>query len=70
MTLGAPRDAVLREALSSRNRETFERALGRAVRKLGGEYADYLALVAELREYGQKNQLELRDAARALVAQP
>jgi hypothetical protein len=70
MTLGASREEALREALASRSKATFERALGRAVRRLGGDYADYLALVGELREYGRAHRLALRDAARALAGQP
>src|SRR5947209_5288022 len=42
----------------------------RAVRELGGAYADYLAIVAQVREYGRTHKLDLRGAARALADQP
>jgi hypothetical protein len=69
MTLTGPRDAVLREALGVRGADTFERALGRAVRTFGGDYADYLAIVTDLREYGRARRLDLREAARELAGQ-
>jgi hypothetical protein len=65
-----PRSSILKEALRSRHNEPFERALGRAVHQLGGDYAEYIVLIAEVREYGRIHRLDLRDAARALAAQP
>jgi hypothetical protein len=64
------RSSILKEALRSRHNEPFERALARAVRELGGDYAEYIAVVADVREYGRTHKLDLRDAARALAAQP
>jgi hypothetical protein len=64
-----PRSSILKEALRSRHNEPFERALGRAVHQRGGDYAEYLALITEVREYGRVHKLDLRDAARALAAQ-
>lgn len=61
---------ILKEALGSRHREPFERALGRAVRTHGGGFEEYLAIIAEVREYGRANKMDLRDAARALAAHP
>ncbi|HKZ23746.1 MAG TPA: hypothetical protein VJ224_05015 [Thermoplasmata archaeon] len=69
MTLDVPRAQVLREALAYRHEESFERALGRAVRKHGGLYAEYLVLITEIRDYGRTKALDLRDAARALALQ-
>jgi hypothetical protein len=69
VTLHASRDRVLREALASRPNETFERALGRAVRRHGGDYADYLAMITEVREYGRSRKLSLVEAARSLAGQ-
>ncbi|TLZ69010.1 MAG: hypothetical protein E6K09_02150 [Methanobacteriota archaeon] len=66
----SPRSSILKEALRSRHREPFERSLGRAVRELGGDYAEYLAIVAQVREYGRTHKLDLRGAARALADQP
>jgi len=69
VSLQASRDRVLRDALSLRPKETFERSLGRAVRRYGGDYADYLALVTEIRDYGRLKKLKLEDAARAMAGQ-
>ncbi|MGQ0798343.1 MAG: hypothetical protein ACT4OI_10860 [Methanobacteriota archaeon] len=69
MSLQASRDRILREALALRPNETFERSLGRAVRRNGGDYADYLAIVTEIREFGRPRKLKLEDAARALAGQ-
>lgn len=64
------RAAILKEALRSRHDESFEKALGRAVRKSGGSFAAYVALIAEVRDYGRTHNMDLRDAARALSNQP
>ena len=64
------RTRVLKEALKTRHEEPFEKALGRAVRHLGGDYAQYTAIIAEVREYGRMHGTDLRDAARALADQP
>ncbi len=64
------RSDILREALRTRHNEPFEKALGRAVRELGGDYAAYLAIVAEVREYGRAHRTDLRTAAKALANQP
>ena len=65
-----PHGEILKEALKARHHEPFERALGRAVRQLGGGFDEYLTIVAEVREYGRTHKLEIRDAARALANQP
>lgn len=64
------RSEILREALRSRHNESFEKSLSRAVRSAGGTFAMYVALIAEVRDYGRSHHLDLRDAARALAAQP
>jgi len=64
------RSKILREALRSRHQEAFEKALGRAVRKLGGSFAEYVVIIAEVRDYGRVHKMDLRDAARALALQP
>jgi len=64
------RSGVLREALRARHEEPFEKALGRAIRHLGGPYSEYLALIAEVREYARAHDLDLRAAARELANQP
>ncbi|HEX9341432.1 MAG TPA: hypothetical protein VF992_09760 [Thermoplasmata archaeon] len=65
----AARARVLKEALKTRHGEAFEKALGRAVRHLGGDYAQYAAIIAEVREYGRLHGTDLRDAAHALANQ-
>jgi hypothetical protein len=64
------RSKILKEALHSRHRESFEKALGRAVRTLGGTFAEYVAIIAEVRDYGRVHKVDLREAARALANQP
>jgi len=61
---------VLKEALRARHDEPFEKALGRAIRHLGGRYSEYLALITTVREYAHAHDLDLRQAARALANQP
>ena len=65
----ASRSEILKEALRSRHNESFERALGRAVHASGGSFAEYIAIVAEVRDYGRTHKVDLRDAARALANQ-
>ena len=64
------RSKILKEALRTRHQEPFEKALGRAVRKLGGSFAEYVAIIAEVRDYGRVHKVDLRDAARSLIGQP
>lgn len=63
------RSDILKEALRSRHNEAFEKALGRAVRKLGGSFAEYVAIIAEVRDFGRVHKKDLRDAARSLADQ-
>jgi hypothetical protein len=63
------RSEILKEALRSRHKESFEKALSRAVRASGGSFAEYIAIVAEVRDYGRIHKVDLRDAARALANQ-
>ncbi|TMA02960.1 MAG: hypothetical protein E6J97_00890 [Methanobacteriota archaeon] len=70
MTGQSSRSEVLKEALRARHDEPFEKALGRAIRHLGGQYSEYLALITTVREYAHAHDLDLREAARALASQP
>ena len=70
MTGQISRSEALKEALRARHNEPFEKALGRAIRHLGGRYPEYVALIAEVREYARAHKLDLRTAARALANQP
>ena len=64
------RSKILQEALRYRHEEAFEKALSRAVRKHGGSFAEYVAIIAEVRDYGRVHRMDLRDAARSLTNQP
>lgn len=70
MTGQSSHSEVLKEALRARHDEPFEKALGRAIRHLGGPYSEYVGLIAEVREYAAAHKLDLRTAARALANQP
>jgi hypothetical protein len=63
----ASRSEIIREALRARHHEPFERALGRATRKLDAGYDEYLAIISEVREYARTHKMDLREAARALA---
>ena len=69
MSSSPTRSTILKEALHSRHNEAFEKALSRAVRKFGGSFAEYVAIIAEVRDYGRVHKLDLRDAARSLADQ-
>ena len=59
---------VLREAARMRLRkESVERAIGRAVRAMGRDYAYYIALVSELREAAELDKVSIDDELRILV---
>ena len=70
MALRVPRSRVFREAADVRAGESFESSLGRAVRRHGGDYADYVALIGEVREAARTKNIDLRAAAVALAGQP
>ncbi len=59
--------AVLKEALKVlRKHETFEKSLGRAVRRYGGNYEDYIALMSEVRDRANRKGIDLLEAAKEL----
>ncbi len=70
MALKVSASRVLKGALAYPAGEAFEQALGRSVRRHGGDYTDYVALVSRLRETARERKLSLRAAAEWLVAQP
>ena len=69
MVASGIRSKILTEALRYRHEEAFEKALGRAVHKLGGSFAEYIAIIAEVRDFGRVHNTDLRDAARSLADQ-
>ena len=59
---------VIRNAIKNKHRdEPFERALGRAVRKDGGDYKRYLDLMADIREYARRRRVNVVEAARMII---
>ncbi len=69
MALREPVGEILKEALRSRHEETFERSLGRVVRKHGGSYADYVELMSRVRERAREDKVDVAEAARRLAGQ-
>lgn len=69
VSLQVSRAKVLEDAISSRRDRGFERALGRTVRAHGGDYAEYVALISEIREVARRRRLDLWAAARELARQ-
>lgn len=67
MALREPVEEILEEALRSRHDETFERALGRAVRNHGGTYADYVELMSRVRERARTEKIDVKEAAHRLA---
>lgn len=66
-----PAAQLLREAARDLHpNETFEKALGRMVRKHHGTFEDYRALINRVRARAKKGNLSLEDAAKALSAEP
>lgn len=61
---------VIRDALAYPEDEPFEQSLGRSVRRHGGEYEEYVDLIARVREVARERNLSLRDAAQWLASQP
>ncbi len=62
------RRTILRQTLKEiRKRETFEKALGRIIRKNGGTYEDYIQIVSDVRERAHKKRIDLLEAAKQLA---
>ncbi len=58
------RAKVIKDALERRRKnETLERAIGKAVRRSGGKYEDYIEIMSRIRELGKAEGLTLTDAA-------
>lgn len=69
MVLRVPPSRVLKDALAYPEGEHFEHALGRSVRRHGGDYRDYANLIIQVRETALNRKLGLRDAARWIADQ-
>ena len=61
---------ILKEAAAIRQRkETAERAVGRATRRLGKEYSSYISAISDLRELAAKHKLDIEEALGLLLKQ-
>ena len=61
-------EAVLSEASKTRQRkETAERAVGRAVRRMGLDYSVYIAAMSELRDLASSMKTSVDDALKGLL---
>jgi hypothetical protein len=59
---------ILREALETQQRkETFERALGRAVRRHDMDFSVYVQMVSEVRDMALSNSVPMETAAHRLL---
>jgi hypothetical protein len=60
---------ILQEAIKGLHKnETFERALGRTLRRHGRSYEEYLHLIAEVRERAKMDKVDLLEAARRVAS--
>lgn len=61
----ADRGTLLQEALKDlHSNETFERALGRILRRHGKGYEDYVAIMGSVRAEAEREGIELLEAAK------
>lgn len=66
-----PIGEALREAIrEQRGNETFERALGRIVRRHHGTFSDYVSLIGLVRKRADRDKSSLVEAAKALASEP
>ena len=62
---------VIAEALKDLHKnETLEEAMGRAVRKRGGKYEDYLRMMANIRDIAYSKGVTPLEAAKEIAGQP
>ena len=61
---------IIKEALKTqRRKESFESALGRAVRDRNRDFSVYVQITSETRELARCRGLDIESAARALTSQ-
>lgn len=61
---------VVKNALDRKRRnETLERAIGKAVRRNGGTYEDYIGIMSRIREARDSENLTLLEAARKFAGE-
>lgn len=60
--------AILREAVRDRHKnETFEKALGRVLRRHHKTYRDYMRVISDVRNRAASRKIDLEEAARELA---
>ncbi len=61
----ADHETILHEALKDlHSNETFERALGRTLRRHGKGYEEYVEIMGSVRAQAKRDEIELLEAAR------
>jgi hypothetical protein len=64
------RSRILEEAVKDLHKnETFERALGRTLRRHGRSYREYLDLIAEVRDRARQDGVDIVEAARRVASE-
>jgi hypothetical protein len=66
MAMKVSSSKVIEDALAYRD-ERFEEALGRAVRRHGGTYEDYIGLISNIREEARRDRISLRESAKRIA---
>jgi hypothetical protein len=62
------KNKVIADAMARRRKkETLERAIGKAVRRSGGTYEDYIDIMSHIRERREERDLTLEEAAREVA---
>lgn len=61
---------LIKQALGRQHRkETFERALGKAVRESGLDFSIYIKIVTEVRDAAYREGKDIEDAARGFLSE-
>lgn len=63
------REALKRAVEKQRNKEPFERALGRTLHNAGFDYDAYILIISEVREAAKRNKITLEEAALRLATE-
>lgn len=65
-------DLILAIAATIRNRrkdETFERALGKAIRRRHLSFSDYVEAISRIREMAREDNISMEEAAERIVSE-
>ena len=63
-------DVIANALKDLHKKESLEEAVGRAVRKNGGKYTDYLRIMANIRDLAYSKEITALEAAKELAHQP